>query len=39
VLGGERVDYTMMYESPTLMNLASGRRARDGYEVVGTEEV
>lgn len=39
VLGGERVDYSMMYESPTLMNLAGGRRARDGYEVVGTEEV
>ncbi|KAI6785261.1 Palmitoyltransferase-like protein [Emericellopsis cladophorae] len=36
-LGGERVDYTMMYESPTMMNL--GRRGRDGYEAVGSEEV
>jgi palmitoyltransferase ZDHHC13/17 len=39
VFGGDKVDYTMMYESPTLMSLTGGRRARDGYEVVGTEEV
>lgn len=38
VLGGERVDYTAMYESPTLMQL-TGRRERGGYEAVGTEEV
>ena len=38
VLGGERVDYTAMYESPSLMTL-TGRRDRGGYEAVGTEEV
>lgn len=37
-LGGERVDYTAMYESPTLMQL-TGRRERGGYEAVGTEDV
>ncbi|CAH0017650.1 unnamed protein product [Clonostachys rhizophaga] len=37
-LGGDRVDYTAMYESPTLMQL-TGVRGRDGYEAVGTEEV
>lgn len=39
MLGGDKVDYTMMYESPSFMTIAGGRRARDGYEVVGTEEV
>ncbi|CAJ0553324.1 Ff.00g118360.m01.CDS01 [Fusarium sp. VM40] len=38
VLGGERVDYTAMYESPGLMQL-TGRRERGGYEAVGTEDV
>lgn len=38
ILGGERVDYTAMYESPTLMTL-TGRRERGGYEAVGTEDV
>jgi palmitoyltransferase ZDHHC13/17 len=38
VLGGEKVDYTAMYESPTLMQL-TGRRERGGYEAVGTEDV
>jgi palmitoyltransferase len=38
VLGGEKIDYTAMYESPTLMQL-TGRRERGGYEAVGTEEV
>lgn len=37
-LGGEKVDYTAMYESPTLMQLTA-RRGRDGYEQVGTEDV
>ena len=37
-LGGEKVDYTAMYESPTLMQLTA-RRGRDGYEQIGTEEV
>lgn len=37
-LGGDKVDYTAMYESPTLMQL-TGRRGRDGYEAVGTEDV
>ncbi|OAQ86067.1 palmitoyltransferase akr1 [Purpureocillium lilacinum] len=38
VLGGAKVDYTAMYESPTLMRL-TGMRTRGGYEAVGTEEV
>lgn len=38
VLGGGKVDYTAMYESPTLMRL-TGMRTRGGYESVGTEEV
>lgn len=37
VLGGDRVDYTAMYESPTLMHLAGIRRG--AYEALGTEEV
>lgn len=37
-LGGDKVDYTSIYESPTLMQL-TGRRGRDGYESVGTEVV
>lgn len=37
-LGGDKVDYTAMYESPTLMQLTA-RRGRDGYEAVGTDEV
>jgi palmitoyltransferase len=38
VLGGGKVDYTAMYESPTLMRI-TGMRTRGGYESVGTEEV
>ena len=38
LLGGDKVDYTAMYESPTLMRL-TGMRSRGGYEEVGTEEV
>lgn len=38
VLGGGKVDYTAMYESPTLMSL-TGMRTRGGYESVETEEV
>lgn len=38
VLGGERIDYTAMYESPSLMQL-TGRRERGGYEAVGMEDV
>lgn len=38
VLGGGKVDYTAMYESPTLMRL-TGMRTRGGYESVETEEV
>lgn len=37
VLGGDKVDYTAMYESPTLMRL-TGMRTRGGYEAVGTED-
>lgn len=36
-LGGHTVDYTAMYESPRLMQ-ATGRRGREGYEAVGTDE-
>lgn len=39
ILGGDKVDYTMMYETPAHMSLGGGRRARDGYEIVGTEVV
>ncbi|KAI5853662.1 hypothetical protein GGS23DRAFT_620318 [Durotheca rogersii] len=42
LLGGEKVNYTEIYESPTAMGLglsgANGRR-RDGYETVAGEEV
>ncbi|ODA76876.1 hypothetical protein RJ55_07392 [Drechmeria coniospora] len=38
VLGGEKVDYTAMYESPTLMRL-TGIRTRGGYEAVGADDV
>ncbi|KAI2616693.1 ankyrin [Hypomontagnella submonticulosa] len=43
MLGGERINYTDIYESPAAMSLgltgvASGRR-RDGYETVAGEEV
>ncbi|KAF7560435.1 hypothetical protein G7046_g3720 [Stylonectria norvegica] len=38
VIGGERISYTAMYESPPLMQL-TGRRGRGGYEAVGTEDV
>ncbi|KJZ76499.1 Palmitoyltransferase AKR1 [Hirsutella minnesotensis 3608] len=38
LLGGGKVDYTAMYESPPLMRL-TGIRTRGGYEAVGTEDV
>ncbi|KAI0128777.1 hypothetical protein BJ170DRAFT_622879 [Xylariales sp. AK1849] len=38
LLGGERVSWTDMYESPALMDV-SRRRGRDGYESVTGEEV
>lgn len=38
LLGGGRVDYTAMYESPPLMRL-TGIRTRGGYEALGTEDV
>ncbi|KAF1733502.1 hypothetical protein MY5147_005502 [Beauveria neobassiana] len=37
LLGGDKVDYTEMYESPTLMQL-TGMRARGGYEAVAGED-
>lgn len=37
-LGGDKVDYTAMYETPTLMSI-TGMRTRGGYEAVETEEV
>jgi palmitoyltransferase len=38
-LGGDKVDYTAMYETPTLMSI-TGMRSRGGYEAVAdTEEV
>ena len=37
MLGGTKVDYMAMYESPALMRIA-GMRGRTGYEAVGTEE-
>lgn len=37
VLGGGRVDYSAMYESPAMMRLAS-MRERSGYEAVATAE-
>ncbi|KAK0368554.1 hypothetical protein CLIM01_14088 [Colletotrichum limetticola] len=39
MLGGEPVNYTAMYESPTLMNMSRGRRRAGGYESVAAEEV
>lgn len=38
MLGGGKVYYTDMYETPTLMHL-TGMRTRGAYEAVGTEEV
>lgn len=38
ILGGDKVDYTVMYESPTLMRI-NGMRSRGGYEAVATEDV
>lgn len=37
LLGGGRVDYTSMYESPTIARI-NGMRGRGGYESVATEE-
>ncbi|KAM0482469.1 hypothetical protein ACHAPX_002987 [Trichoderma viride] len=37
-LGGSKVDYTAMYETPTLMSI-TGMRTRGDYEAVETEEV
>ncbi|KAI1410072.1 ankyrin [Hypoxylon sp. FL1857] len=41
ILGGEKINYTEIYESPAAMNMglgSSGRR-RDGYESVAADEV
>ncbi|KAM4057272.1 ankyrin repeats (3 copies) domain-containing protein [Hirsutella rhossiliensis] len=38
LLGGGKVDYTAMYESPPLMRL-TGIRTRGGYEALGAEDV
>ncbi|KAL5605971.1 hypothetical protein BROUX41_006228 [Berkeleyomyces rouxiae] len=38
VVKGERVNYTDMYEAPTLIEITRGRR-RGGYEAVVSEEV
>lgn len=38
VLGGDKIDYTAIYESPMLMHL-TGMRTRGPYEAVETEEV
>jgi palmitoyltransferase len=37
-LGGDKIDYTTIYESPTLMQYTA-RRGRNGYEAVETDEV
>lgn len=37
LLGGGKVDYTAMYESPTMARI-NGMRGRGGYESVATEE-
>jgi hypothetical protein len=39
MLGGEKVDYTAMYESPSMMRLTGVRTTRGGYEAVETNEV
>lgn len=39
VLGGAKVDYTAMYESPPLMRLTGMRTRGGGYEAIGTDEV
>ncbi|KAI0602944.1 hypothetical protein F4775DRAFT_5180 [Biscogniauxia sp. FL1348] len=38
MLGGQRINYTEIYESPAAMNIGFGRR-RGGYETVAGEEV
>lgn len=38
ILGGAKVDYAAMYESPTLMQI-TGMSRRGGYEAVATEDV
>ncbi|KAH6693420.1 palmitoyltransferase AKR1 [Plectosphaerella plurivora] len=38
VLGGDHINYTAVYESPSLMDMGRGRR-RGGYEAVAAEEV
>ncbi|KAI1497545.1 hypothetical protein F5X99DRAFT_362195 [Biscogniauxia marginata] len=38
MLGGQRINYTEIYESPAAMNLGLGRR-RGGYEAVAGEDV
>ena len=37
-LGGTKVDYMAMYESPALMRITGMRENRGAYEAVGTEE-
>lgn len=39
VIGGEPINYTAIYESPTLMEISRGRRRGEYEQVSGTEEV
>ncbi|KAF6806187.1 palmitoyltransferase akr1 [Colletotrichum musicola] len=39
MLAGEPINYTAMYESPSLMAMSRGRRRAGGYESVAAEEV
>lgn len=38
LLGGDKVNYAELYESPMLMMRLGGRRGRGGYEALGTDE-
>lgn len=39
MFGGERINYTEVYESPTAMGLGMTGQRRGGYEAVANEEV
>ncbi|KAK5631795.1 hypothetical protein RRF57_007509 [Xylaria bambusicola] len=39
MLGGERINYTEVYESPSAMGLGMTARRRGEYEAVANEEV
>lgn len=39
MLGGDKVNYTDMYESPSLMRITGLRTTRGGYEAVHNDEV